>query len=52
MEAKAQKGAEMVILKGDEVLARLCDGVLETAQLHCEEIAAVFYTLLAMKDAA
>lgn len=52
MEAKAQKGAEMVILKGDEVLARLCDGVLETAQLHCEEIAVVWYTILAMRDAA
>lgn len=52
MDQQHLSGREMVILKGYEVLARLCDGVLETAQLHCEEIAVVWYTILAMRGAA
>jgi hypothetical protein len=46
METASTKASAMVVKDG-ELLASLDDGVLLTVDLHCEELAIVWYSLLA-----
>lgn len=51
METEQQKEVAMVVKDG-EVLACLEDGVLLTVDLHCNELAIVWYSILATSAAA
>lgn len=52
MEKVSTKDRVMAVKKDGELLAVLDGECLYTVDLHCEEIALVWYALLSMADAA
>lgn len=48
MATEQQKDGLVLIAKSGELLACLDDGVLYTVDLHCDEAAIVWYSLMAL----